>query len=100
MYIQSRKRRVTREEIAAAMAYNEDYLNCVFQQETGLTITSYSQKLCMEEAARRLSNTGEPISRITKDLGYENWTYFNKLFREAYSMSPQTFRETHKMGGN
>ncbi len=94
-YIHTVKRKVTRAEIAKNLSYNSDYLNRIFLQQTNCSITDYSQKVCMIEAARLLTSTSMSISNIITRLGYQNRTHFNRLFRETYGETPLEYRNTH-----
>ncbi|MBQ6148386.1 MAG: helix-turn-helix domain-containing protein, partial [Oscillospiraceae bacterium] len=39
-----------------------------------------------------LSNTALPIADIALSVGYENTSYFHRIFRETYGMSPRDMR--------
>lgn len=96
-YINAQKRRITREELAEVLAYNGDYMNRVFKKQTGRSILRYCQTVCMEEAARLLSTTRLDVQTIIKQLGYENRTHFNRLFKEYFQMTPGEYRMRHQM---
>ncbi len=87
---------MTREEVAEMLAYNGDYINRVFKKQTGRSILNYCQTVCMEEAARLLSTTPLDVQTIIKQLGYENRTHFNRLFKEYFQMTPAEYRMRHR----
>jgi len=47
----------------------------------------------MERARYLLQETQKPISQIAEELGYENSSYFSKLFRKTYGVTPHELRE-------
>ena len=50
----------------------------------------------MFEAARLLANTSQPITNIALDVGYDNQSTFNRIFLEAYGMTPKEYRNKFK----
>ena len=62
-------------------------------EELGLTFSSYLNKLRLTEAARLLAeNEDANVSEIAYSVGYNNVTYFNKLFKQEYGCAPKTFK--------
>lgn len=90
--IHARKRRVTRKELSEELNYNGDYINRIFKKQTGLTIQDYCLNICLKEAADLLLNTELHIQEITHQLGFENRTHFNKMFKSYYGVSPKEYR--------
>ena len=61
--------------------------------ETGLqSITSYAILYRMETAARLLRRSDLNIQQIIAQVGYENTSYFYRLFHERYGLSPREYR--------
>ena len=52
----------------------------------------YVNSLRMFEAARLIANTDQAITRIMLDVGYENQSTFNRVFKEQYGMTPKEYR--------
>lgn len=48
----------------------------------------------LDHAAGLLKGTGESISQITFDSGFEDLSHFGKTFRKKYGMSPSDFRNS------
>ena len=37
-----------------------------------------------------------PITQIIEEVGYENLTYFYKIFKAKYNMTPKDYRKVNK----
>ena len=69
------------------------YLSYVFKRETGENIIKYLTDFRMEQAKEMLDSGIFKISQIAKQCGYESPSYFNRLFKNAYGMTPSQYRE-------
>ncbi len=79
--------------LISTLGMNRTKINDVLKAELGLTFTGYLNKLRLTEAARLLSDMQQlSISEIAYKVGYNNASYFNKLFKEEYGCPPKTFR--------
>ncbi|WP_152393363.1 response regulator [Paenibacillus guangzhouensis] len=84
----------TLQSIASYVYLNPSYLSKIYKVETGEGISEYLTRLKMERAAQRLSNTNEKIYEISTDLGYSKTSYFIKLFKENFGITPQEYRNS------
>lgn len=81
------------EMAAAALGVNRTKINDILKDELGLTFSTYLNKLRLTEAARLLSeNEDANVSEIAYSVGYNNVSYFNKLFKTEYGCVPKTFK--------
>ena len=46
-------------------------------------------------AEQRLLETDDPILNVALDTGFSNVSYFNRVFRSKYEMTPKEFRAVH-----
>ncbi len=63
-----------------------------FKRHTGSTITGYLNRIRIAEACRRLAATDDLVSQIGYAVGYNNLTYFNRIFRIQTGMTPKAYR--------
>ena len=75
-------------EYGVSLAYVSE---CV-RAETGRTYKELLQKHRMETAARLLRRSDMNIQQIISLVGYENTSYFYRLFHERYGLSPREYR--------
>lgn len=84
------------EDAAASLGINRTKINDILKEELGLTFSSYLNKLRLTEAARLLSeNPDANVSEIAYSVGYNNVSYFNKLFKNEYGCTPKTFNDLY-----
>lgn len=81
------------ETVVQAAGVNRNKVNEILKAELGFTFTGYLNKLRLTEAARLLADKGSAtISEVAYAVGYNNASYFNKLFRLEYGCTPKAFR--------
>ena len=68
------------------------YVSECVRTETGKTYKELLQKHRMETAARLLRRSDWNIQQIITYVGYENTSYFYRLFHERYGLSPREYR--------
>ena len=54
------------------------------------TVTIQEERL--KAAANLLKTTSLPIVEIMQEVGYENITYFYKIFKEKFKITPSIYR--------
>lgn len=84
---------INRKELELILHYSADYLNKIVKQHCGMTLTEYGQSYRMKQAAKLISTTDMPISKISQELNFENKAYFYRLFEKYYHMSPVSYRK-------
>lgn len=87
--------RCSRTDLENQLHYNSEYLNRILKKRTGKTISEYSQKIFLEEAARLLVQSDKTVSEIIESLGFSNHNYFYNLFSKYYGETPRQFRLHH-----
>jgi AraC-like DNA-binding protein len=81
------------EKTIAALGINRTKINEILKKELGLTFTACLNKLRLTEAARLLSeNENANVAEIAYTVGYNNVTYFNRLFKQEYGSTPKAFK--------
>ena len=64
------------------------------KEVTGKTFQELILEKRLEKAKELLKHTDYSIAEIIREVGYENTTYFYKIFKEKFKMSPKDFRES------
>lgn len=71
---------------------SQEYLTRCFGLRYGMTPSEYVNLLRLQAAAWRLQNTQERVIDIAYQVGFNNVSYFNRLFRERYRQTPLEYR--------
>lgn len=91
-YIGENCRTVTLRQLAERFHFNESYLSQYLRKNTGKTFTALLQNARISLAAKLLINTTLSIVDIADKVGYQNMSYFYKLFTEVNQCSPAEYR--------
>ena len=83
--------------MANRMSYSESQFVRIAKQRLGEPPMSVRRRLLLERAAYRITRTGESITEIGFDAGFESLEGFGRSFRAAFGVSPSAFR---KLGAN
>lgn len=81
---------------ADALHISTPYLNEAVKITSGATVTYWIQYMIIIEAKRLLYYTNNSIKQIASELGYEDHTYFTKIFSKNEKISPKAFREKYR----
>lgn len=80
-------------DVAKEVGLAPAYVSHTFKKETGQGIVEYITELKMKKARKLLEDKSLKIVKIAQSCGYENQSYFNKLFKSYYGMTPKQYRE-------
>lgn len=80
------------ETLAGKLGYSKSYTGSLVREVFGETFSSILQKARCDAAAKLLRTTDLPIKEIAGKVGYENESFFRRLFRERYGKNPQEYR--------
>ena len=83
---------LTLQDMAQMHHYNEKYLGRIFKARLGGSFGEYLNGKRLSYAARLLRKTDESILDISQRAGFNNVTYFNRLFRKKFGRSPSQYR--------
>lgn len=84
----------TVEEMTEVVGLSPNYLRRIFKDETGVTILEYLTDYRMEKARDLLRKTNRKVKDISQEVGYENVSYFTKLFTKKYNLTPNEYRRS------
>ena len=91
--IENLKEELRVETIAKKFYLSSDYLTKIFKKETGVSISDF----ILEERmflAKELIQAGQmSISRVSYECGYDNYSYFTKLFKKKYGVTPREYSQ-------
>src|SRR5690606_12327471 len=77
--------------LANEVGTNVNKLQEGFKYMYDLTVNKYMQHLKLEVAKEMLESSDNNISQIVNLIGLNNRSYFSKIFKEKYNVSPKYF---------
>jgi two-component system response regulator YesN len=86
---------ITRESLAEMVYLNQDYLARIFKKEIGESIGNYITGKRVEVAKEYLEKTSESVNSIAIKVGYDNFSYFTKIFKDRQGMTPKEYRKLY-----
>lgn len=79
-------------DAAQILHYDSAWLSREIKRRTGKTYTELVQDRRLSQAAWLLRNTTHRVSDIAESVGYENISYFYRIFTQRFGASPKSFR--------
>jgi AraC-like DNA-binding protein len=92
---QESHRSITIDEVAALVALSPSAFCRYFKLRTRKTYLAFLNELRISHACRLLITTDKPIALICENVGFNNLSHFNKLFRKMKDCTPSGFRTLH-----
>lgn len=84
---------ITLDEITRAVAVSKNYFCYLFKKEVGMSLWNYLTQVRLEKAKKLLKETDMKTYEIAFNVGYDNPSYFSKIFKKIEKMTPNEYRE-------
>lgn len=81
---------------AGLLNISTPYLNECVKNTTGHSVSYHIQQRVILEAERLLYHSDKSIKEIATELGYDDHSYFTRLFSKVAGLSPQAFRNKNR----
>ncbi|WP_394524086.1 helix-turn-helix domain-containing protein [Lacrimispora sp. JR3] len=88
------------EDLAAIFYLDKSYLSRIFKEVTNFTVNEFMNCQRIEQARRLLLNDSLSMEDISKKLGYERLSYFDRVFKKHTGTTPLQYRKSKKNPGN
>lgn len=95
-FIEENYRNGTLSELAEANHLDLYQLSRLIKAASGKTYTELLQEKRLQQAACLLTSTELSVTDISLDVGYSNFSYFYRIFKEKYKVSPKEFRKQQR----
>lgn len=79
---------ITLSSVSAAIGLTKEYTAHIFKKETDTTVTDYIHQRKMLLAKDMIERTKYPLHDISERLGYEGYSYFSRVFKQHFGISP------------
>ena len=92
------QRSISIEEIAGVCYYSKSHFMKFFKESMGMGFIQYLNDYRLSVASQMLLATGTSVLEIAEKTGFENLSYFNRMFKKKYGVSPGQFRRQSVTG--
>lgn len=82
------------ERLAGEACLSRDHFIKIFNREIGCSPIRYIIRQRMMRAQLLLASSDKPVKAIALQLGYNDFSYFSRLFKKHSGFSPLQYRET------
>lgn len=98
-YIQTHYRQqLSIRELAEVCHFSQVHFMNFFKKMVGMTCVEYINRYRLERAASDLLLSDRTVMETALENGFHNVSYFNRLFKENYSMTPKAYRKSGAEG--
>lgn len=91
-YIENHYRDGGLTELAELLHCDVYWLSREIRRRTGKTYTELVQARRLSQAAYLLTVSSLSVMEVAAEVGYDNISYFHRIFREKYGMTPRKYR--------
>lgn len=84
------------DDLSERFYINKNYLCNIFKSETGNTIIEYMTNLRIEHAKQLIRISNQNLFQIASNVGYNNYSYFGKVFKKNTGISPNEYANLYK----
>ena len=84
---------VSIERLVRAFYISPYHLSHMFKQKTGYTVKQYLLRRRLGEAQIRLASTQDSVQTIAEELGFEDASYFSRIFSKYIGLTPTEYRK-------
>ncbi len=85
--------KISIEDMACDAEMSIRQLNRRFKSATGETVNSYLQLIRVDAAKVSLVNTDQPVEEVSLNIGYENISFFRRIFKKQTGLTPSEYRK-------
>jgi two-component system response regulator YesN len=85
-------RPITLDDAARSVFLSPFYLSHTFKDELGITFIEYITRVRIEEAKKLLSDKSRSMQSIAEAVGYDDASYFSKVFKKNMGVTPNRYR--------
>lgn len=72
---------------------SETYLCDLFKRHSNVTLSSFIRELRLNNACEMIKKGNFSLSQIAETVGYKDYSYFGKLFKNRFKITPEEYRK-------
>lgn len=90
-------RNLSLEDICTQISVSKNYFCYLFKRETGMSVWNYLTVVRLQHAKKLLDETELRSYEIAFQVGYDNPSYFSKIFKKYEGLTPNEYRDRKKI---
>lgn len=79
--------------LSQKIGLSKDHLNRVFHSNTGCSISHYIKQFRCRKAMALIAE-GVSVTQASMEVGYSDYNYFSRIFRQVNNLSPSSFAKS------
>jgi two-component system response regulator YesN len=91
-------RNISLDEICTFLTVSRNYFSSLFKRDTGISLWAYLTTIRMGKARELLRDTDLRSHEVAYSVGYDNPSYFSKLFKKLHNQTPNEYRAISREG--
>jgi len=85
---------LTVEQVAREAFLSPSRFSHLFKGGMGVSFVEYLTKVRIQKARAILKNSEKSIAQVASEVGYQDQSYFTKVFKKTEAMTPKSFRRS------
>ena len=85
-------------ELSREFFVSHTYICDLFNKHLDTTFIKYLNSVRLEAAERLLAGSDALVSQVALESGFRDYSYFSKLYRKQYGMTPSAYRTAYGKG--
>lgn len=83
-------------DVAKHFNYSSSYMSNLIKTKTGKSFVDFLKEFKLKQACFLLKNTNLPTKQIILNIGYSNASYFYRIFKDYYNVTPIEYRKNNQ----
>ncbi len=88
-------KKITLREISDYVYLSKSYVSKIFKEEMGISLSEYINKIRIDKSKALLLDRSLSIADVANLVGFEDQSYYTKIFRQVVGLSPGKYKEKH-----
>ena len=85
--------KITLDDISNYVYLSKSYLSKIFKEEMNSSLTAFINNIRIEKSKAMLTDNSLTLVEVASLAGFEDQSYFNKVFKKTVGISPGKYRE-------
>jgi AraC-like DNA-binding protein len=87
---------ITRDDASEAVDASPSHFSRLLKTQLGRSFTDILNQIRVNHAAEKLIHTDKPLQLIAMETGFQDQSYFTKVFRKYIKSTPRQYRKQHE----